>query len=129
MADTFQGLSRIGQVAVTVKDLTRATAFYRDTLGMSFLFDAPGMSFFRCGEVRLMLARPETPDLDHPASLLYYQVEDLGAAVAALRGRGVSSLRDPHLVARMSDHDLWMADFRDSEDNLLVLMSEVRKSA
>ena len=122
----FAGLSQIGQIAVNVQDVERATAFYRDTLSMRFLFAFPGLAFFDCGGVRLMLSRAEDPKLDHPASILYYRVADIEATHQALAARGVRFERGPHLVARMPDHELWLADFYDSEENLLALMAEKR---
>ncbi len=121
------GLERIGQIAVNAHDLERAIRFYRDTLGMRFLFQAPPqMAFFDCGGVRLLIGVPERPELDHPASIIYYRVADISVAHDTLRQRGVQFVTAPHLVARLPDHDLWLADFRDSENNLLALMSEVR---
>ena len=120
------GLSRIGQIAITAQDLDRAVAFYRDTLGMPCLFRVPNLAFFDCRGIRLMLSRPERPEVDHPASIIYYKVDDLQAAYAALKERGVSFVDEPHLIAKLTDHDLWMAFFHDSEGNTLALMSEVR---
>jgi len=119
-------IDRIGQIAINVHDLPRAVAFYRDTLGLKLLFEVPKMAFFDCGGVRLMLGLPETPAFDHPASVLYYLVADLSAAHARLVGKGVKFIADPHLVARLPDHELWMAFFEDTEGNTLALMSEVR---
>jgi methylmalonyl-CoA/ethylmalonyl-CoA epimerase len=119
--------SRIGQIAVVVQDLDRAVAFYRDTLGLRFLFQAPPkLAFFDCGGVRLMLDVPEEAEFKHPASILYYKVDDIQATWATLRDRGVDFRGEPHLVARMPDHELWMAFFRDTEGNTLALMGEVR---
>ncbi len=126
-APTF-GLTRLGQVAVTVHDLDRATAFYRDTLGMRFLFRVPNLAFFDCAGVRLMLGVPEQAERDHPSSILYFTVDDLESAYATLDTRGVAFTDRPHLVATMPDHELWMAFFADSEGNTLALMSEVRRS-
>lgn len=123
------GLSTIGQIAVTVHRLDEATAFYRDQLGMQLLFRVPRMAFFDCGGVRLMLTPPETPEFDHPNSPLYFKVSDIRAAHASLSSRGVKFEDQPHLIARMPDHELWMTHFRDPEDNLLALMSEVRHTA
>jgi len=122
----FAGLSQIGQIAVNVQDVERATAFYRDTLGMRFLFAFPGLAFFDCGGVRLMLSRAEDPKLDHPASILYYRVADIEATHQGLAARGVRFETGPHLVARMPDHELWLAEFNDSENNVLALMAEKR---
>jgi methylmalonyl-CoA/ethylmalonyl-CoA epimerase len=122
----FSGLSEIGQIAINVQDVERAAAFYRDVLGMRFLFAFPGLAFFDCGGVRLMLSRAEDPKLDHKASILYYRVPDIEASHEGLAARGVRFEQGPHLVARMPDHELWLADFYDSEDNLLALMTEKR---
>jgi catechol 2,3-dioxygenase-like lactoylglutathione lyase family enzyme len=122
------GLAKIGQIAVNVHDLERAVAFYRDVLGMPFLFSVPKMAFFRCGDVRLMLAVPETPELDHPASIIYYRVDDIRAAHAALGGRGVVFETEPTVVHETEQMRLWMAFFRDPEGNVLALMSEESKA-
>lgn len=127
MSETDVRLDRIMQIAVNVKDVDRAKAFYRDVLGLKFLFDAPGLAFFDSGGLRLMLARPERPDLDHPSSVLYFQVGNIGDAHRALAGRGVAFLAEPYVVHRAEDYDLWLAEFRDSEGNILALMSEVRR--
>lgn len=126
-ATSTVALSRIGQIAINVRDVGRATAFYRDTLGMKFLFEVPKMAFFDCDGVRLMLGLPETAEFDHPASVLYYKVADIAAAHHTLTARNVSFESAPHLIARLPDHDLWMAFFRDPEGNLLALMSEVAR--
>lgn len=121
-------LSQLGQVALTVNDLDRAVAFYRDCLGLRFLFRAPNVAFFDCGGVRLMLGQSEQPDARPHGTVLYYRVADLRPAFETLKQRGAAVEREPHLVARMPDHDLWMAFFRDPDGNLFGLMSEVRHS-
>ena len=120
-------LGPIGQIAMNAHDVGRATEFYRDTLGMRFLFEVPPrMSFFDCGGVRLMLSLPSEAAYDHPGSPLYFKVDDIDKAYEELRGRGVNFEGAPHLVARMPDHELWMAFFRDTEANTLALMCERR---
>jgi predicted enzyme related to lactoylglutathione lyase len=119
-------LSQIGQIFVNVKDLDRAIAFYRDMLGMRFLFTAPpGMAFFECGDIRIMLGRADRPEIDHPASIIYYKVDDIEKVYEVFNARGVEFIVKPHLVAPMPTYDLWLADFKDSEGNILALMSEV----
>ncbi|MCU0627170.1 MAG: VOC family protein [Gemmatimonadaceae bacterium] len=119
-------LDRIGQVAIVVQDTARAVRFYRDVLGMRLLFEAPpSLAFFDCGGVRLMLTPHEGRGDAAPSSILYYRVNDLDAAHATLLARGVRVERAPHLVAALPDHDLRMAFLRDSEGNVLGLMSEV----
>lgn len=126
MTDDAPGLDQIGQIAVPVTDLERAVEFYRDTLGMRFLFEAPpGLAFFDLSGVRLMLEGPAEEGAGK-ASVVYYRVEDIEASFDTLSGRGVRFEAEPHLVARLPDHELWMAFFRDPDGNLLALMSEVR---
>ena len=119
-------VSGIGQIAVNTYDLARAVRFYRDTLGLPFLFEAPKLAFFNAGGVRLMLSPPEGAEHDHPASVIYYRVSDIQAAAARLKQKGAECVSEPHFIARLPDHDLWMAFFKDSEGNTLALMSELR---
>ena len=120
------GLSQIGQIALNVHDTGRAVTFYRDQLGIKLLFSAGQLAFFDAGGIRLMLTPPEKPEFDHPSSILYFKVPDIQQAHAMLSERGVKFEDTPHMIARMPDHELWMTHFRDSENNLLALMSEVR---
>jgi len=121
------GLAQIGQIAVPVSDIERAVVFYRDILGMRFLFQAPpGLGFFDCAGVRLMLDAPAKAQAENYSSVIYYKVPDLQAAFEALSTRGVVFEAKPHLIAKLPDHELWMAFFRDPDGNLLALMSEVR---
>jgi predicted enzyme related to lactoylglutathione lyase len=120
-------LARIAQIAINAHDVDRATAFYRDVLGLPHLFRAGQLSFFDCGGVRLMLDKPEKPEFDHPSSILYFQVADIRAAHQRLKHAGAKFEDEPHVIAQMPSHDLWMSFFRDSEGNLLALMSEVAR--
>lgn len=128
MKPSFTGLRRVGQIYMRASDLGRATAFYRDTLSIPFLFEVPRMAFFDLSGVRLMLGEPEGPTFDHPGSILYFDVPDLSGAHAALTSRGVAFDTAPHLIADMGDRELWMAFFKDSEGNQLALMSEIPKA-
>ncbi len=122
------GISRLGQIAINAHDVDRAAAFYQDILGLKLLFKAaPGLAFVDCNGVRLMLTRPEKPEFDHPGSVLYFAVPDIHAAHARMKAAAVHFEDEPHLIAKMPDHDLWMVFFRDSENNLLGLMSEVKR--
>ena len=121
--DNFS-LSKIGQININVHDLKKATAFYKDVLGMKLLFETPTMVFFDCGGIRLMLGIAEKPEFDHPSSIIYYKVEDIQESHKVLLSRKVEFEAKPHLVARMPDHELWMAFFRDIDGNMLALMSE-----
>ena len=118
--------SRIRQIAVVCKDVARATAFYRDTLGLPFLFAAgPSLAFFDCGGVRLMLSS-DNEGHDNLASMLYYLVTDIEGTQSELETKGVSFVEKPHMIAKMPDHELWLSAFKDSEGNLLGLMEEKR---
>jgi methylmalonyl-CoA/ethylmalonyl-CoA epimerase len=119
------GLSTIGQIAITIGDLKRSVAFYRDKLGLRFLFEVPpSMAFFDCGGIRLLLSPPEPDKKESFNSILYFKVADIEATAAALRSRGVEFHQDPHFVARMPDHELWIAFLRDPDRNVIGLMSE-----
>jgi methylmalonyl-CoA/ethylmalonyl-CoA epimerase len=119
----------IGQIAINTHDIPRAVAFYRDALGLEYLFEAGPLAFFRCGDVRIMLSVAESSEFDHPSSILYFRVDDIHAARSELAGRGVPFEDEPHLIAELPDHELWMTFFRDPDRNYLALMSEVRKAA
>ena len=117
--------SRIGQIAVVCKDVARATTFYRDVLGLRFLFAAgPTLSFFDCGGVRLMLSTAENTEHGRLSSMLYYFVSDIEGTQRDLKAKGVSFLEEPHMIAKMPDHELWLSAFNDSEGNMLGLMEE-----
>ena len=119
-------LGRIGQIAMTMRDLPAAVRFYRDELGLPLLFEAPpGLAFFDCGGVRLMLSAPEGSGEVRGNSVLYFSVPDVAAAYGAMRERGVVFVDEPHLVARLADREVWMVFLRDPEENLLGLMAEI----
>ena len=121
------GLSRIGQISMNAHDFDRAVAFYRDTLGLRFLFTAPPhLAFFDCDGVRLLLDMPEDKEFDRPGSILYFAVDDIHAMHKTLVSRGVAFRREPHLIARLPDREVWMAFFNDTEGNTLALMAEPR---
>ncbi|MGB7135650.1 MAG: VOC family protein [Acidobacteriaceae bacterium] len=127
MKDPSLHLDEIGQIALTVSNLEEAKAFYRDVLGIPFLFDAGAMAFFQCGAVRLLIgaAEPGKPSPPGSGTILYFRVPDLPATAAALREKGVAFVQEPHLVGRMADHDLWLAFIRDPAGNTLGMMSEM----
>lgn len=125
----FLQIKNIGQISVIVKDVERATAFYRDVLGLQLLFTVPTMAFFDCGGVRLMLGTASSPELDHPSSILYFRVADIQGGHRLLVEKGAEIIAPPRLIAPMPDHDLWMTAFKDTEGNIHQLMSEVPKKA
>ncbi len=127
-ASSSLGIKNIGQISIIVHDLQRATVFYRDMLGLPLLFTAGNMAFFDCGGVRLMLGLPETPELDHLSSILYFRVSDLTSSHQRLVDAGVPIVAPPRLIAPMPTYDLWMFAFRDSEGNIHQLMSEVPRA-
>jgi methylmalonyl-CoA/ethylmalonyl-CoA epimerase len=121
----FDGPANIGQLAISVAELDRAVAFYRDVLGLRFLFRAPpGLAFLDCGGVRIMLSEVSSGEAPTPAGVIYYRVPDLDAAYAALQSRGAAFLDAPHRIARLADHELWMAFLRDPDGHVLALMAE-----
>ena len=114
-------LQGIGQIAIRMKDLPRAVRFYRDVLGLNYLFEAPGLAFFECGGVHLMLSGAESPEFDHASSVLYFNVEEIQVAYRELLGRGVSFRDEPHVVHRDGKRELWMAFFDDGEGNVFAI--------
>jgi predicted enzyme related to lactoylglutathione lyase len=117
-------LGRIGQIALSVHDIDRAVAFYRDVAGLKFLFQAPNVAFFDVAGMRLMLGQAESKDLKPAGTFLYFESADLDADFAALQSRGAQVEREPHFVAKLGAKDLWMAAFRDLDGNVFELMSE-----
>lgn len=117
-------ITGIGQIAIACHDVPRATAFYRDVVGLPFLFETTGLAFFRCGDVRLMLSRAEQAELAPPGSVLYFKTTDLDGATAALATAGATIEESPHLIAKMPDHELWMSFWRDTEGNFMGFMQE-----
>jgi methylmalonyl-CoA/ethylmalonyl-CoA epimerase len=123
------GLGQIGQIALPARDLERAIAFYRDKLGLRFLFQAPpALAFFDCAGVRLLIDVPQDPEFQRHGSVIYFSVPDIRSAHEILSGRGVKFEDAPHIIASLADRDVWMTFFRDTEDNMLALMSEVVRS-
>src|SRR5260370_37392601 len=123
--DTTFGLGRIGQIALTVTDIGRTVTFYRDSLGMRFLFQVPNLAFFDCDGIRLMLSLPEKA-AEGSSSVISFKVADIQQTFKTLASRGVSFASEPHLIAKMPDHESWMACLRDRDRNLLPLRSGVR---
>ena len=121
-------LSEIGQIAIIVRDVAPATAFYRDVLGLKFLFAAgPNLAFLAAGSVRIMLTTPQGHGEAGKNSILFFKVADLAATHAAVVARGAVSLSQPRLIAKMPDHELWISDVADPDGNPIGIMSEVRK--
>src|SRR5437588_10563086 len=118
-------LSEIRQIAITVSDVAIALPFYRDVLGLRFLFSpAPTLAFLAAGSVRIMLSTPQGAGTVGHNSILYFTVTDIAAAHAAIIGRGARNERAPQLTARMPDHELWVGFVRDPDGNLIGLMEE-----
>lgn len=121
-------LSHIKQIAIPVNSIEEARAFYRDTLGMRHLFDAPpGLAFFDCGGIRLMLAGPEGQGKEGPNQhpVLFYDVSDIKATHAKIKASGAESLEDPHVITRMNGREIWISAVSDGQGNVVSLMSEV----
>jgi catechol 2,3-dioxygenase-like lactoylglutathione lyase family enzyme len=127
MADEQFGLTEIRQVAIVVRDLKKSVQFYRDLLGIKFLFETPSLAFFECSGVRIMLALPEKPEDALMASIVYFKVSDIKNACGILAKRGVQLVGEPHVVGSMGNIDVWMVHFRDVDNHLHALTSEVQR--
>ena len=121
-------IKNLGQVSVSIQHIERAIAFYRDTLGLKFLFRAGHLAFFDVGGVRLMLSPPERDGKEF-SSVLYFRVPDIQKAYSQLKAEKVEFVGAPNMIARMPDHELWLAEFKDGEGNFMALMSEVRPAS
>jgi methylmalonyl-CoA/ethylmalonyl-CoA epimerase len=126
--ETGAKIEGIGQIAIYVADLPRSKEFYGQKLGLRHLFDAGNMSFFQCGEVRLLIGASDKP-IATGGVILYFRVADINATCAALSARGVPVAQEPHLVARMPDHDLWLAVLNDPDSHPIELMCEMPRAA
>ena len=121
-------IRKLGQVSVRVHDMERAVAFYRDVLGVPFIWGNGRLSFFQLGECRIMLDVPEDPSFDHPPSILYFDVADIEAGVKALKARGVAFKSGPHHIGDLGGKSVWMAFFDDSEGNVMAIQCETPKA-
>jgi methylmalonyl-CoA/ethylmalonyl-CoA epimerase len=129
--DSAPAFQRIKQIAVPVRDVKEAARFYRDTLGLSHLFDAPpALSFFDCGGVRLMLAGPEAQGKDghHQHPVLFYDVSDIKKSHARIKSSGAASIEEPHIIARMNGREIWISSVSDGQGNVVSLMSDVAEA-
>ncbi|MBS4196103.1 VOC family protein [Lederbergia citri] len=122
----YIGIQKIGQIGVPVKDLERALSFYKESLGLPLLFNTDTMAFFECDGIRVMLSLPENQEFAHPSSVIYFQVAHIHDTYPLLKEKGVMFIDEPHLIAKMDNMETWMAFFKDSEDNVHAIMSEVQ---
>jgi len=125
--NTQHKLSTIRQIAITVSDVGTALPFYRDVLGLTFLFNpSPNLAFLAAGSVRIMLSTPQGAGTVGHNSILYFTVTDIAATHAAVVALGAKNERTPQLAAKMPDHELWTSFVRDPDGNLIGLMEEKR---
>lgn len=121
--------AKIGQLLVPVDDLSKGVSFYRDVLGLQFLFEAPPqMALFACGGVRLLVGVSPADQPAQRGSAIYFQVAEIGSVFATLKASGVSFRTEPHVVHRAAGVELLLAEFQDPFGNQLALMSEVKTS-
>ena len=116
----------VGQISISVTDVDRAVEFYRDILGINFLFQVPGdnpMAFFDCSGIRLYINQPENPE-HAGTSVIYFQVDSAQDSAKELTSRGVTIESEPHIIHQTENYTLWMAFFRDPDGNLMAVMSE-----
>jgi predicted enzyme related to lactoylglutathione lyase len=123
--NTEPKLCEIRQIAITVSDVGKVLPFYRDALGLNFLFSpGPNLAFLAAGPVRLMLSTPQGAGAPGQNTILYFKVTDIGATHNAVVARGATSERAPQLTTRMPDHELWISFLRDPDGNLVGLLEE-----
>ncbi|MEL7451329.1 MAG: VOC family protein [Pseudomonadota bacterium] len=118
-------VSNVGQIAITVSDVSTALAFYRDLLGLEFLFSpSDTLAFLRAGETRIMLTTPQGEGTVGANSVLYFRVTDIAASYESFVTRGAAGEREPQAAAKLPDHELWLGFLRDPDGNLVGLMEE-----
>jgi methylmalonyl-CoA/ethylmalonyl-CoA epimerase len=120
-------LDHIGQIAVAVADVDRAEAFYRTQLGLRHLYRFGDLTFFDCAGVRLLLEKAHSAENINRSSVIYFKCADIAVTVRELKARSVTFTAGPHLIAKMDDHDLWMAFFTDPDGHTLAVMQEAPK--
>lgn len=121
-----RGIEGVGQIAIAITDLNRSVRFYEKVLGLKLLFEAqPGLAFFDCGGVRLMLTTQQGDERDHRTSVIYYKVSDIQIATEKIKTAGVTFIREPQMTAKMEDHELWIGFIRDPDENLIGIMAEI----
>ncbi len=118
-------LKKVGQIAVRVKDVARAAAFYRDTLGMKLQLQQPNLAVLDCGGVTIFLTPPENAVEAGHNSIIYFEVDDIQQTAKSLAARGVTIVEKPNEVGKLGTVSVWIAIFRDSEENLMGLRSMV----
>jgi catechol 2,3-dioxygenase-like lactoylglutathione lyase family enzyme len=118
-------IQKVGQVGIPVKNMERAIKFYKETLQLPLLFKTDNLAFFDCDGVRLLLSLPETEEFANASSVLYFQVENIHASYEKLKAKDVRFIDEPHIVGKMGQTEIWMAFYKDSEENTHAFMSEV----
>jgi methylmalonyl-CoA/ethylmalonyl-CoA epimerase len=126
-SDMSPQLNGILQIAISVRDVARATAFYRDVLQLKHLMSGPNMAFFDCGGVRIYLASGEGSERAGSNSHIYFRTNDMSKLLLSLKEKNVAIHQEPQIIATMPDHDLWLMWIRDSEENLLGIMEERKR--
>jgi methylmalonyl-CoA/ethylmalonyl-CoA epimerase len=116
--------SKIGQISLNVKNLPRAVHFYKDVIGLKFLFEADNKAFFQCGDVRLMLSIPEKPEEEDTSSILYFDVKDIFASFQKFKELNITILAEPYKTTDLGDRELFLGFFKDTEGNTSALISE-----
>jgi methylmalonyl-CoA/ethylmalonyl-CoA epimerase len=125
MTITKKVIQKVGQIGVPVQNLERALTFYQDTLGLELLFNTDRLAFLQCDGLRIFLSLPEKEEFSQSSSVIYFQVEDLSSTYKALKEKGVSFIDEPHIVGKMGPTEIWMAFFKDTENNTHAFMSEI----
>jgi methylmalonyl-CoA/ethylmalonyl-CoA epimerase len=115
----------IAQLSIPVRDIARASLFYNKTLGLPLLFSQSNMALLDCHGIRLLLGIPEKPEFDYPGSVVYFKVADIQESYRSLLADEVEFTSKPHKIAEFNGFAVWMAFFRDPDDNVHALTSEV----
>ncbi|WP_338014661.1 VOC family protein [Paenisporosarcina cavernae] len=118
-------ITSIGQIGIVAKDFARAVDFYETKLELPLIVNLGNLALFQCGDVRLLLSEPESAAFESASSVLYLNVENIEEAYEKYQEQGIEFTDTPHMVGKLGNTETWMVFFRDTEDNVLALMSEV----
>ena len=120
------GINGIGQIAIAITDIKKAVDFYKNILGLKLLFESPpGLAFFDCGGIRLMLTTLQGQERDHKTSVIYYKVDDIKNTTKRLKSKGIVFIQEPQFVAKIENYELWIGFIRDQDENLIGIMAEI----
>ncbi len=119
-------IDKIGQIAITVSNIEKSMLFYRDTIGLKYLFHDNNVALFDLNGIRLMLGKNESDQKKPFGMIIYFMVNEINSEFEKIKNKGVKTIREPHFTAKYNDKEIWLAFFKDMDENIFALMEERR---